>query len=120
MGRVLNSGELVKTPVVKLSIKPGSMFVGVLKDVKDGKFGKIFTFGIEDTDAPITLKNEAGELQEVDVKPGDDVALFASGQLKDKLIQAQIGEKVKVTFVDKKLNQKSGRYFNDYLAEVVD
>jgi len=122
MGRVLNGGggDFIKTPTVKISAKPGASFLGTLKDVKDGKFGKIFIFAIEDTDAPITIKNEKGELEEVNVSPGDDVAIFASGQLKDKLVQAQAGEKIRVKFVEKKLNPKSGRYFNEYHAEVVD
>lgn len=122
MGRVLSggTGEFVKTPTVKISAKPGATFLGTLKDVKDGKFGKIFIFAVEDTNAPITVKNEKGELEEVEVAPGDDVAIFASGQLKDKLVQANTGEKVSIKFVEKKLNPKSGRYFNEYHAEIVD
>jgi hypothetical protein len=120
MGRPLTTGTLVKTPTVKLTIKAGTKFIGVLKKSEPSKFGKLFTFSIEESDAPITMKDTAGIEADVDVKPGDDVALFASGQLHDALAQAQIGERVGIKFIDKKLNPKSGRYFNDFKASVLD
>lgn len=121
MGRVLGgNAEFTKTPVVKLTQKAGTKFKGTLKASKDSKFGKIYTFTILDGDAPITLKQDDGSVVDVDVKPGDDVAVFASGQLNDKLSGANIGENVEITFLDKKLNPKTGRYYNDYHAEVVD
>lgn len=107
------------TPTVKLSQKDGSKFIGVLEGSKPGTYGKIFQFKVEDTDAPITLK-EGEHIKEVDVKVGDLVAVFGSGQLGEKLSQAKIGEKIEIVFKGKKLNPNTGRYFNDYSANVIE
>jgi len=107
------------TPVVRLTDKVESKFTGILKASTTSKFGLVFTFAIQDGDAPIK-KKEGDLLIETSVNLGDEVVIFASGQLKDKLLQAQIGEKIEIEYKGKKVNPKTGRAFNDYIVSVVE
>lgn len=118
--RELNSGNFSSTPVVRLADKPGCKFIGLIKENSASKFGLIFKFTILDGDAPIKTKDAAGNLVEAAVKPNDEVVVFASGQLKDKLLMAQVGEKIEIEYKGKKVNPKTGRAFNDYSVAVVD
>lgn len=118
--RELSSGNFSSTPVVRLTDKVGCKFIGIIKENSASKFGLIFKFTILDGDAPIKTKDASGNLVEAAVKPNDDVVVFASGQLKDKLLMAQVGEKIEIEYKGKKVNPKSGRAFNDYCVAVVD
>lgn len=118
--RELSSGNFSSTPVVRLADKQGCKFVGIIKDNSASKFGLIFKFNILDGDAPIKNKDASGNLVDVSVKPNDEVIVFASGQLKDKLLMAQVGEKIEIEYKGKKVNPKSGRAFNDYSVAVID
>lgn len=118
--RELTRGGFSSTPVVRLADKQGCKFIGIIKENSASKFGLIFKFTILDGDAPISVKDASGNLVEASVKPNDDVIVFASGQLKDKLLMAQVGEKIEIEYRGKKVNPKSGRAFNDYVVSVVD
>jgi len=118
--RELTSGGFSSNPVVRLSDKPGCKFVGIVKSNGTSKFGLVFNFAIVDGDAPIKKKDANGNLVEAPVSVNDDVVVFASGQLKDKLLQAQPGEKIEIEYKGKKVNPKTGRAFNDYVVSVLD
>ena len=129
MARELTSGSGGNfPPSLKLTRKAGSRFVGILDGNRETSFGDEFTFKVVEGDAfigkPTGEKNEKGHniLAEVDVAPGDKVALTTTkgGQLEAKLKQAIIGEKVEIVFKGGKLNPKSGRTFNDYSVSVLD
>lgn len=106
-------------PTVKITDKAGTKFVGVLKGKAPSRFGARYIFNILDTNAPITLK-EGESLKEVEVAENDEVSVFASGQLDEKLSKAENGEKIEINFLGKKLNPKSGRYYNDFKADVIE
>jgi len=113
-------GDIERTPVVDLKKEEGSKLVGVLKDTAESKYGHIYRFILETTDGSTSLKNEAGEIQEVEVKPGDTVALFASSYLDADLQKAKIEERIEVIWHGLKQNPKTGRSFNDYEANVLE
>lgn len=126
MARELTNNKGNTFPPTIKWYKP-SRFVGVLKNYKDGNFGREFVFAVVEGDVfigrPNGSKNEQGHniYAEVDVKPGDLVQVTTSkgGQLESKLNQAIIEEKIEIIFKGKKLNPKSGRSFNDFKVIVL-
>jgi len=112
-----NGGE--SGPTIKITDKAGAKFVGILKGKVPSRFGQRFLFNIVDTNAPITIK-KGESITEVEVAEGDEVAVFASGQLQEKLDKAEVGEKVEINYLGKKLNPSSGRHYNDFKAEIID
>lgn len=120
MKRELKHTAMEGTPTVRFGDKPGCKFVGHIGDSNDTKFGKAYSFTILDGDAPIKRKDEAGTLHDVDVKVGDKVTVFASGQLLDKLSMAEPGEKIEIEYLGRKLNPKSGRSFNNWVVNVIE
>ena len=119
--RELGGKRLSNVPVVMFKEKPGCKFVGLIKNNAPTKYGLVFNFEILDGDAPIKQKDpNTDQFVDTPVKVGDLVAVFASGQLKEKLVMAQPNEKIEIEFVGKKLNPKSGRYFNDFIVHVIE
>jgi len=107
------------SPVVRFIDKPNSMFLGTLKRVNSSTYGILATFVIKECTAPIK-KKEGENLVEIEVQPGDEVGVFASGQLADKLSLAEIGNEIEIQYHGKKLNEKTGREFNDFTVSVIE
>jgi hypothetical protein len=107
-------GLFTPTPKVMLSEKIGNSFTGIIKDVKPTQYGPMYIFAIVSTDAPIKIKGDNEAWNEVDAKEGDLVILPGAKQLKDKLSEATVGEKITVVFNGKVLNPKSGQKYEDY------
>lgn len=131
MGRVINGTQMEKTPVVQIKEKEGTTFVGTKTGQKPGKQpgSFIFEFKIEagsTADTALATGNKiikngksVNEYASVPVKLHDKVCIFGDTQLNDKLAQTVIGDKVKVVYNGLKLNEKTGRAFNDYHVEII-
>lgn len=126
MGRIIQSSNFVKTPVLLFQEKVGSSFTGTLKNKKPGSIGQIFELVYDEGDVLAGLstgnKDEKGRIiyEECKVNAGDVVALFGNTQLDDKVgAQVNIGERVKITYKGLVSNPKSKRKYNDYVVEVL-
>ncbi len=102
-------------PAVRLQDKDGSKFVGKLVGSKTSKFGLEFTFAVVGGDANTAIR-ENKQWKEVEVKIGENVTVLTSkdGQLESKLSEVKDGQTATIVFLGKKLNPKSGRYYNDF------
>jgi hypothetical protein len=102
MGRTLTTNGPSK--LVQIKEKEGVTFTGVLlnmgKEVKmaQGK-SMVFDFSVLDGDVNYVEKQENGKYVGVDVNEGERVAVFAPSLLARALAQAQVGEKVKITYL---------------------
>lgn len=131
MGRVINGTQMEKTPMVQLKEKEGTTFIGTKTGQKPGKQPNsfIFEFKIEAGTTAETaiatgnkvIKNgkSVNEYAPVSVKLNDKVCIFGDTQLNDKLNQTVNGDRVKVVYNGLKLNEKTGRAFNDYHVEIL-
>lgn len=106
----------------------GTWFVGTKVGEKMGrafknekgeeKANKQFSFQVHDASDDLHIQKKNGKLWEAFNLPVNGVAeLNGNTQLDDKLSQVPNGQKVKVTYNGKKLNESTGRYFNDYTVE---
>ena len=113
----------------------GTWFVGTkVKEVQgkefkkervvDGKVvtetvsNKVFTFTLHDMSDDLYVGQRVNkEWQPVTIDIGSSVELSGNSQLDDKIGQVPLGQKIKVTYNGKKLNEKTGRKFNDYTVE---
>lgn len=134
MGRIISgSNGGAKTPVVKFTQQnktdiPGLWFIGKKVNQKAFKDSLIFEFAIEEADErlPIIVATEIkGVYKDADVGPGSVVSVWGQikdgvpNQLADKLSQTAKDDRVKITFEGKKLNEKTGRSYNNFVVEVL-
>lgn len=110
----------------------GTWFIGTkVKEVQgkvfrqekivDGKIvieensNKVFTFKVHDCSPDLKIQKKVGKVwEEFALEPDGEAEINGNSQLDDKLGQVPLGQKVKATFNGKKLNESSGRFFNDY------
>ena len=120
--RVIMTGSFVKTPVVRLTEVPECTFIGKMVGSRETKYGLAFDMTVVDGDAPIKVRDDAGEWTNVDVSAGDKVNVLSSsgGQLEQKLKQVKPGDTAEIVFNGKVLNPKSGRQFNDFTVSVIE
>lgn len=112
-----------KTPFVAFKQKVGSKLVGQLLDgPREVKFkrgiGTIYEFAVEECTAPLLVRNESGQLQEVDVAKGDTVSVFAPTVLAKAMRQAKIGELVEIVYNGLKRGRNSE--YHDYVVCVLE
>lgn len=127
MGRVINSSNFTKTPVLLFQEKVGSTFVGTLKNKKPSSMGQIFEFSHEAGNVVAGVstgqKDEKGRnlYDPYILKAGETVSLFGNTQLDDKIgLQINVGERVKIVYKGLTPNPKTKRTFNDYFVKVLD
>lgn len=89
--------------------------------VVDGKIvtstnsNQIFTFKIHATSDNLKIQKKNGKVWDsYDLQEDGEAELNGNSQLDDKVGQVPLGQKVRVTYNGKKLNESTGRYFNDY------
>ncbi len=94
------------------------------EEVKDGKIvvsensNKVFTFKVHDADDRLKVQKKDGKMWVDFSLPADGEAeLNGNSQLDDKIGQVPLGQKIRVTYNGKKLNESSGRYYNDYTVK---
>lgn len=103
----------------------GTWFVGTLVKSANGKeftkedgskvANKVFTFKVHDASPDLHIQKKKGKLWEnFNLEENGEAELNGNSQLDDKVGQVPLGQKIKVTYNGKKLNENSGRYFNDY------
>lgn len=113
----------------------GTWFVGTkVKETKGKEFKKeevvdgkivtsttcnlIFTFKVHDTHDKLKIQKKNGKVWEDFALPENGEAeLNGNSQLDDKVSQVPLGQKIRVTYNGKKLNESSGRFFNDYTVK---
>lgn len=89
----------------------------VLDEKGQPKFKKslVFEFTLHDMDDRLPIQKKNGKIYEnVNINIGDKVVVFGNSQLDDKLDQVPTGQKIRVTYNGKKLNENNGRWYNDY------
>ena len=123
------SGQQNSTPVVSLigteknRAPVGRYFIGVLKAgprvvrMRKGS-GKVYEFGILETDAPVQKKNQDGKFVEVDVNEGDVVSIFAPTALAGALTGAKLGEIVQIVY-DGVKQTKNGTDFHSFNVDAL-
>lgn len=85
------------------------------EDGTDKAPNKVFTFKMHDASDNLHIQKKNGKIWENFQLPADGEAeLNGNSQLDDKVGQVPMGQRVKITYNGKKLNENSGRYFNDY------
>lgn len=89
--------------------------------VRDGKIivevnsNKVFTFKIHDADPRLKIQKKNGKVwEDFPLEADQEAELNGNSQLDDKLGQVPLGQRIRATYNGKKLNESSGRYFNDY------
>lgn len=122
MGRKLTGQTLEPTPVVGITQKIGGKFVGTLvgerKEVKMKRGKKaVYLFTIEDSDMPVQIKGEDSRYKDIDVEPGEKVAIFAPTVLDRALSNVKLGERVQAIYLGEATG-KNGNYHN-FDAEVL-
>lgn len=110
------------TPIVRLTEKVGSTFLGRYKGVRDveirGKNIKVYEFAALDGDAPLVIK-QGDALVEAEVNEGDTVAVFGTAAIDRAMEQAEPEQVLEFVFNGKK-PLKGGRSFNDFSISVID
>jgi hypothetical protein len=138
MGRVYESSTSANfPPKIRFTsldevFPKGTWFVGTkIKEVQgkefkqekvvDGKVvtemhsNKVFTFIVHDTSEDLHIdKKEGKEWKPFFLEPNGEAELNGNKQLDDKLGQVPLLQKVIVRYNGKKLNESTGRKFNDY------
>lgn len=133
MGKVYQRSSFESSPVARftgqeLPLIKGTWLEGVKVNEKAGKeyanpdgskkASKIFEFTLEDASPDLRIQKKNGKVYEdTNVKVGDTVTVFGNTQLDDLLHQVPINQKIRITYNGKKLNENSGRWFNDFTVE---
>ncbi len=131
MGRSLStaSKELTPTPVVQVRGEVGQFFEGKLLSHKttkskwlkeDGtpRLQHIFEFAIQDTDMELQIKKN-DEYIPADVSVGETVAIFPPTRLANGLIEAQIGEIIRIEYLGVGKAGRRGGKPHLYKVEVI-
>jgi hypothetical protein len=133
MGRVYESTQGNFPPRIRFTSQDevfpkGTWFVGTKVGEKLGKAfkkddgmevaNKIFTFIVHDTSEGLRIdKRKNKEWQPFPLEANGTAELAGNSQLDDKIGQVPNGQMIKVTYNGKKLNEATGRKFNDYTVE---
>ncbi len=131
MGRSLStaSKELTPTPVVQVRGEAGQFFEGKLLSHKttkskwlkeDGtpRLQHIFEFAIQDTDMELQIKKN-DEYVPADVNIGETVAIFPPTRLANGLIEAQVGEVIRIEYLGVGKAGRRGGKPHLYKVEVI-
>ncbi len=129
MGTKLSTSSQGSSVLVGIRGEKGSYFVGVFQAHKqatsqykdeegNAKMFDIYEFKLEDTD--MKLEKKDGKIyNEVGGVPGMDVALFAPTRLNNALRQAEVGQKIKITYLGLGKATKFGGKPHEYEVEVL-
>jgi hypothetical protein len=127
VGTKLSTNSLGSSVVVNVRGEKGTYFVGkllahksVASQYKDeagnAKNHEVYEFSVEDTTMD-TQKKEGKEYKNVDVAAGDSVSIFAPTRLNNALRQAEVGWKIKITYLGLGKATKFGGKPHDYEVE---
>jgi hypothetical protein len=129
VGTKLNTSSLGASVIVNVRGEKGTYFVGKLLGHKQVaspyknetgivKNYEVYEFAVEDTTME-THKKEGKEYKNVDVAAGDAVSIFAPTRLNNALRQAEVGWKIKITYLGLGKATKFGGKPHDYEVEVI-
>ncbi len=134
MGEYKGTKTGERTPQIKFTregvadAQPGTYFTGTKTSQRwVDETSIVFDFILDDgsEDLPILLKQDDKSWKAVAPTSGMKVGIFGGksekgvlNQIADKLLQVPEGQKVTMTFLGKKQNPKTKRYYNDF--KVVD
>ena len=123
MGRKLTGNSNTASVLVQIK-EEGATFEGKLLDkgkevkLKRGKT-MVFTFQAEGGTANYVKKNEKGVYVPVEVAEGDVVSVFAPTVLTKALLQANVGERVKIAYLGMVTPDSGGSEYHNYDVEVL-
>lgn len=106
----------------KVMEKQGKVFKQ--EKIVDGKIvisensNKVFTFRVHDAADNLNIQKKNGKVWEsAKLDQDGEAELNGNHQLDDKLGQVEVGTRIRVTFNGKRLNESTGKYFNDYTVK---